>query len=81
MQYEDEVLLQKFGNHLKDLRKKKFGSLNNFALNHSLVSSATVSRVENAKNDFKFTTFIKLANAMDISPAKLLENFEFKYSE
>lgn len=81
MQEEDKKLLTLFANHVKQTRLSKFKSLNDFALNHSILSTATVSRVENAKSDFKFSTFIKYANAVDISPAELLKNFNFKYQE
>lgn len=81
MQEEDKVLLKLFGHHVKKIRELKFKSLNDFALNHSLLSSATISRIENAKNDFKFTTFIKLANAMNITPSELLNKFNYKYSD
>lgn len=81
MQEENKVLLKLFGNHVKTIREEKFASLNDFALNNSLLSSATVSRIENAKSDFKFSTFIKLANAMNTTPSELLKNFNFKFSE
>lgn len=81
MQEEDKVLLKLFGDYAKQIRKSKFISLNDFALNNSLLSSATVSRIENGKNDFKFSTFIKLSNALNMTPAELLENFNFLYSE
>lgn len=81
MQEEDKELLTLFGEHAKKIRIAKFNSLNDFALKHSMLSTATVSRVENAKSDFKFSTFIKYANAIDITPAELLENFNFKYKE
>lgn len=81
MQEEDKVLLKLFGDQVKQVRKSKFSSLNDFALNNSLLSSATVSRIENGKNDFKFSTFIKLSNALNMPPAELLENFNFLYNE
>ena len=81
MQEEDKVLLTQFGDRIKKIRQTKFNSLNNFAMDYSILSSATVSRIENAKSDFKFSTFIKLANAMNLEPAELLEGFSFKYNE
>lgn len=81
MQEEDKVLLTLFGNHAKKIRESKFNSLNDFALNHSILSSATISRIENAKSDFKFSTFIKLANAINITPSELLNNFDFRYKD
>lgn len=81
MQEEDKLLLQKFGKILKENRIRKENSLNGFAMNYSLLSPATISRIENAKSDFKFSTFIKLANAMNILPAELLGSFDFKYND
>ena len=72
MQEEDKVLLTQFGDRIKKIRQAKFNSLNNFAMDYSILSSATVSRIENAKSDFKFSTFIKLANAMNLPLIVLL---------
>lgn len=80
MQEQDKKLLELFGNRLKQLREQKYKSLNNFAFNYSLVSSATISRIENANVDFKFSTLIKIANALNISASELLENFNFNYN-
>lgn len=81
MQEEDKLLLQLFGNKLKRLREKKYTSLNKFAFDNTLLTSATISRIENANVDFKFTTLVKIANALDITPGELLEGINFKYTD
>lgn len=81
MQEEDKILLQLFGNKLKKLREEKYESLNKFAFDNTLLTSATISRIENANVDFKFTTLIKIANALDITPGELLKDINFKYSD
>ena len=81
MQQQDKKLLKMIGKRIKKLRLGKDKSLNSFAFNDCLVTSATLSRVENGLVDLKFTTFIKIANALEIAPSELLENFECKYTE
>ena len=81
MQEEDKKVLELFGKHLKTIRGKRYSSLNNFALNHSVLSSATVSRIENALVDFKFTTLVKLASALNISLNELFKDFNLDYND
>lgn len=81
MQANDKILLQMFGEQLKLLREAKYSSLNEFAFDNVLLTSATISRIENANVDFKFTTLIKLANALNITPSELLKDIDFKYSD
>lgn len=78
MQEKDKELLTLFGKHIKNIRETKFNSLNDFALNHSSLSSATVSRIENALVDCKLTTLAKLSGAFNMSLNELFEHFEFK---
>ncbi|MBP3925295.1 helix-turn-helix transcriptional regulator [bacterium] len=80
MEKEDKVVLMLFAKRLKMLREKKFESLNQFAFNNSELTSATISRIENANVDFKFTTLIKISNALGITPDELLKDIDFKYS-
>lgn len=80
MQDEDNKLLQMFGKHFKQIRVKK-GSLNKFALNDTNLTPATISRIENGLSNFKFVTFIKLSNAVKMSPSELLENFNFIFDD
>ena len=81
MQEEDKKVLKLFGEHVKNIRENKYNSLNNFALNHSELSSATISRIENALVDFKFTTLVKLSCALKISLYELFKDFKFNYND
>ena len=80
MQEEDKVILQKFAKRLKTLRAKKYNSLNEFAFDSTSLTSATISRIENATVDFKFTTLVKIAAALDITPSELLKDIDFEYN-
>ena len=79
MQQQDKELLRKFGKRIKNLRIKQNKSLNNFSFNSELLTSATLSRIENGLVDLKFSTFIKLANALNLKPEELLHGFTYKY--
>lgn len=81
MQQQDKKLLKLIGKRIKKLRTERSKSLNNFAFNECLITSATLSRVENGLVDLKFTTLIKIANALDMTPSELLEDFEFHYKD
>lgn len=81
MRKDEKLILQQFAKILKEQRKKKFKSLNQFAFDSSNLTSATVSRIENATVDFKFTTLVKIAYALNMSVSELLENFNFDYSK
>lgn len=81
MREEDKAILLKFGKHLRELRAKKYSSLNEFAFDSEMLTSATISRIENANVDFKFTTLIKIANTLGITPSELLQGIDFKYSD
>ena len=79
MQQKNDILLQNFGKHIKQLREKKKMSLNEFAYKSLLLTSATQSRIENGLVDPKLSTIVKIANAMDMSVSELLEGFDFKF--
>ncbi len=81
MEETDKIVLKKFAKQLKLLREAEYSSLNEFAFDNVLLTSATISRIENANVDFKFTTLIKLANALNITPSELLKDIDFKYSD
>ena len=67
-----------FGELVKKIRSKKSGSLNNIAFSKNGVTSATLSRIENAQVDFKFSTLIKLAHTLDISLLELFKNYKYQ---
>ena len=79
MQQQNKELLHLFGEHIKKLRIQKKMSLNEFAFKSLLLTSATQSRIENGLVDLKFSTLVKIANALNIPPAELLDGFDFKF--
>ena len=79
MQYNDKEILKTFGKLVLDIRKTKSNSLNKFAFSRGGTTSATISRIENGLVDFKFTTLIKLAYALDISLSELFKDFVYEY--
>ena len=72
-------MLQLFGRHIKNLRLQKKQSLNEFAYKSLLLTSATQSRIENGLVDLKFSTLVKIANALEITPSELLDGFDYKF--
>lgn len=79
MQQQNRKLLQLFGQHIQKMRLNKKMSLNEFAYKSMLITPATQSRIENGLVDLKFSTLIKISNALNISPSELLDGFDFKY--
>lgn len=79
MQHQNSELLKLFGQRVRELRLKKDKSLNSFSFNSELLTSATMSRIENGLVDLKFSTLIKIANALEIKPEELLYNFTFNF--
>lgn len=72
MQYETPETLKKFGLRLRKLRQDKGLSLNMFAYENDL-SKASVSKIERGIIDFRFSTLLQMANALEISLSELLE--------
>lgn len=81
MRKDEKIILQQFAKILKELREKKYNSLNQFAFDNPHLTSATISRIENANVDFKFTTLVKLAFALNMSVSELLQGFDFDYND
>ena len=79
MQQADKKLLKKFGKLLINIRKSKYPSLNKFSFSKGGVTSATISRIENGLVDFKFSTLVKIACALNISLEDLFKEFNYKY--
>ena len=69
-----------FGERIKELRDKENSSLNSFVLSRSSMTTATWSRVENAKTDVKLSTILKIASTFNITVAELLQNIDFDYN-
>ena len=80
MQQQEEKLLLEFGKVIAKIRRKKSTSLNKFAFEKGGITSATLSRIENGLVDFKFSTLIKLACALDISLENLFKEFKYNYT-
>lgn len=79
MQQADKKLLKEFGKFIFNVRKDKYPSLNKFSFSKGGVTSATISRIENGLVDFKFSTLVKIACALDISLEELFKNFKYNY--
>lgn len=79
-QYKKEIL-KLLGERIKKLRSEKSGSLNSFAFNKGLITSATLSRVENGLVDVKFTTLLKIAQSLEISLSDLFKDLKFNKHE
>lgn len=77
MKQIDEENLKKFANVVKRIRTAKSSSLNNIAFTRGGVTSATLSRIENAQVDFKFSTLLKLAFTLDVTLEELLKGFKY----
>ena len=79
MQHQTEELSQNFGKHIRHLRQIKQMSLNEFAYKSLLITPATQRRIENGLVDLKFSTLVKISNALNIKPSELLNDFDFKF--
>lgn len=71
----DDKILRQIGTKIKDLRVQNQKSLNQFAYASEDLTSATLSRIENGLVDFKFTTLVKIARALNMNLSDLFENF------
>lgn len=72
MQYETSKTHKEFGKRLRLLREKQGKSLNMFAYENDL-SKASVSKIERGIIDFRFSTLLQLANALEMSLAELFD--------
>ena len=72
--YMQEDYLKKLGEKINSLRKEKKLTLSELCYKNGLEPS-TVSRVEKAQVDVKLSTLLKIAIALEISIADLI-NFE-----
>ena len=71
MQYKD------LGQFIKNKRLITGATLNKFAIEND-IEPAILSRIENLKQDIKIGVLVKIANGFNITPAKLLQEFENK---
>lgn len=78
MKQLDRNNLLAFGELVKKIRTEKSPSLNKIAFARNGVTSATLSRIENAVVDFKFSTLIRLAYTLDISLSELFKDYKYE---
>lgn len=69
--YKREILLKAVALTVKELREKKGKSISLIS-NELNVSKSIWSDVELAKSDIQFSTFWRIAEALEISPEKLV---------
>jgi transcriptional regulator with XRE-family HTH domain len=69
--------LEEFGEHLRQLRTEL--GLSQRELSYRCdVDYGKISKIENAKEDFTFTTFLEIAKGLGIHPKELLnKDFDF----
>ena len=80
MQQVDIENLKKFGQKVKELREEKSESLNKFVMSQDILTTATWSRIENGKFDFKLSTLLRVAYMLGIKVEDLLKSVEFDYN-
>ena len=80
MQQVDIENLKKFGQKVKELREKKSESLNKFVMSQDVLTTATWSRIENGKFDFKLSTLLRVAYMLGIKVEDLLKSVDFDYN-
>ena len=80
MQLIDIKNAELLGQRIKTLRKEKKVSLNRISKTYSDLTSATWSRIDNAKNEAKFSSLLRIAAALDVSVVDLLKDVDFDYS-
>ncbi len=69
-----------FGKRVKELRLQFSHSLDDFVMQRGGISTATWSRVENGKNDFKLSTIITVASHLETTVSKLFEGIDLDYN-
>jgi transcriptional regulator with XRE-family HTH domain len=73
MELEKDIILIKFGKHIKAMRVKLGLSQDDVVLNSSRITKGTVSDIENGKRNLSFTTLIDLAKGLKVHPKDLLD--------
>ncbi len=77
MQQFDKENLLIFAKKIKVLRTAQSKSLNKFVFGKGLLTTATWSRIENGNVDLKFSTLLKVAKMLNITPDELLKDIKF----
>lgn len=78
MDIKKDILLIRFGQHVKKLRKELKLSQDDVVVNSNRLIKATISDIENGKRNLSFTTLIDLAKGLGKHPKELFDfNFDF----
>lgn len=80
MQDVETENLRKLAKRIKELRTKQAKSLNSFVMQKGGLTTATWSRLENAKYDPKFITLVKAASMLGITIEELLKDLNLNYT-
>ena len=80
MQRSDRNNAIKLGKKIKKLRSKTSKSLNTFVMEKGGITTATWSRLENGKNDFKLSTLVKAAALLGTTVSELVSDIDFDYT-
>ncbi len=80
MQQSDKNNSLKLGRKIKKLRVSTSKSLDAFVMEKGGMTTATWSRLENGKNDFKLSTIIKAAALLGITVSELVSDIDFDYT-
>ena len=73
METKKDIILVKFGQHVKKIRKELKLSQDDVVVNSDRLIKATVSDIENEKRNLSFTTLVDLAKGLGIQPKKLMD--------
>ena len=71
---ENKEVLAQFGTILKQIRIEEGLTLLDMEV-HTGINEGELSKIENGKKNFAFTTLVKLAKGLDISLSKLLAKY------
>src|ERR1700676_3702502 len=71
----DEEILQRLGQRIRELRRRTFHSQEAFA-DYLKVHRTFVGHLETGRKDFRLTTLIRLAEALDVPLADLFTGLE-----
>ncbi len=81
MQQNERKILRTIAKRVKKLRKEKSKSLNSFVFENGLITTATLSRIENGLVDVKITTLVKLSQMLNINLSDLFQDMVFENFE
>ncbi len=78
MQRNERKILRTIAKRVKTLREEKSKSLNSFVFENGLITTATLSRIENGLVDVKITTLVKLSQMLNITLSDLFQDMVFE---